>query len=618
MRNNKKLKIDNNLPPPFAISEVTQIIKNLKNTQSTGPDNISNIHLKHLGPVAIKALTEIYNRSWLYNEIPQIWKHANIIPILKPNKQPNLPSSYRPISLLSNLAKVMERLIQPQIKQQLPVSPIQHGFKENHSTSTLLTNLTQHIADGFNQTSPPSRTILAAIDINKAFDTLPKHILIQKIHNTTLHNNHKRWLVNLLTGRSANVIHKNTKSHTKILYNGLAQGAILSPPFFNLFTHDIPLPDNTKTQISLYADDMTITAQDPKILIATNLLQNYLSTIQDWLLTNRMTASPDKSSITLFTPDRRESNLHPRLTMFGTPLPLNKNPILLGITYDTHLTFTPHTKTIKHTSLQKNKVLKTLSGTTFGQSKESQCIIYKQYYRNTIDYAHTAWWPIASNSKTNIKNLEIAQNAALRTITGCLHTTPVQHLLSETKTVPIETHLNELGIKFYNRALDPSHPCHHITQPSNTPRNKKPSPASYYSHLYNTIPPPPINMGMNKHIHTIFTGRYLSNRDNNTILNMPSPNTHPSEMQLCRRTRVLLSQLRCGHSHILQSYKHKINLAPSPICPRCGNGPKDVQHLLLDCEPLTPHRTLHSITSIADLWARPGRVASFLGSAGIL
>jgi hypothetical protein len=83
-------------------TQTAQAIKNSKNNNSTGPDNINIKHLKHLGPIAIDYLTNIFNISINQNIIPQIWKLSKIIPILKPSKDPNDSSSYRPISLLSH------------------------------------------------------------------------------------------------------------------------------------------------------------------------------------------------------------------------------------------------------------------------------------------------------------------------------------------------------------------------------------------------------------------------------------------------------------------------------------------------------------------------------------
>jgi sarcosine oxidase/L-pipecolate oxidase len=192
IRNSRNLHIAHHEPPPFNYQETRNIINKLKNSKATGIDEINNLHLKHLGPIAIEALTNIYNYSWRHNTIPKTWKIANIIPTLKPGKLPKEPASYRPISLLSCTSKVLEKLIYNKIKNNTPIAPTQHGFRPNHSTSTLLTNLTQQILDGFNQPSPPNRTLLLAIDINKAFDTTPRHQLTQKILNNTFHNNDKK------------------------------------------------------------------------------------------------------------------------------------------------------------------------------------------------------------------------------------------------------------------------------------------------------------------------------------------------------------------------------------------------------------------------------------------
>src|SRR5678815_4131319 len=158
----KKLPSDHNPPPPFTTNMISETIKTLKNSPATGPDSISNFHLKHLGRKAILLITEIFNKSWKLNYIPPIWKQAFIIPKLKPKKNPNSPSSYRPISLLCSISKLLEKLILNKISNPITLPDFQHGFKSNHSTTTALTSLTQHILNGFNQ-SPSHRSILLSL-----------------------------------------------------------------------------------------------------------------------------------------------------------------------------------------------------------------------------------------------------------------------------------------------------------------------------------------------------------------------------------------------------------------------------------------------------------------------
>ena len=160
------------------------------------------------------------------------------MPILKPNKSLTQPSSYRPISLLCTLCKLLEKLICTRIKSHLPISH-----------NTVSRSLLHHLAHKHNSTYPrwfqpksfPNRTLLAMMDINKAFDTIPKHILQQNVLNTTLHTNDKKWLTNFLSDRTSQTRYKNTKSITLPLYNGLPQGTLLSADLFNLSTLDPPI-----------------------------------------------------------------------------------------------------------------------------------------------------------------------------------------------------------------------------------------------------------------------------------------------------------------------------------------------------------------------------------------
>ena len=222
-------RIPENFPPQFTPAMVQKAIKQSGSSKARGLDNISYAHLKHLGPVALGALTDIFNLSLETNAIPTIWKIATIIPILKPGKNPRIATSYRPISLLSNISKVLERLVLAKITPHLNLSPTQHGFRSQHSTSTLLTDLSQKILEGLNKNKPAQRSIVAAIDISKAFDTVPIPVLTSKILAADLHPNYKKWLSNLITGRQAHVQYGNSKSKTRQMKNGVPQGAVISP-----------------------------------------------------------------------------------------------------------------------------------------------------------------------------------------------------------------------------------------------------------------------------------------------------------------------------------------------------------------------------------------------------
>ena len=164
-------------------SQVQEAIKQSKNNNSQGPDKLNIRHLKHIGPLGLAFLTSMFKTALNKNIIPHTWKLANIVPIPKPNKDTDKGTSYRPISLLSVIAKTLENSLLSYITAN---TPMQHGYKTQHSTVTALHTLNNIVAKGFNQMAPPARTITVALDMNKAFDTINIHTLIRKLLQTKI------------------------------------------------------------------------------------------------------------------------------------------------------------------------------------------------------------------------------------------------------------------------------------------------------------------------------------------------------------------------------------------------------------------------------------------------
>lgn len=342
----KAIKINRNTDPVFTPEMVTDAIQKSGNSKARGPDDISYNFLKHIGPIALKALTDIFNWSVRCNVIPAIWKLASILPILKPGKSPTTASSYRPISLLCNSAKVLERLVLSRITPYIPLSPSQHGFRPRHSTSTLLSSLSQSVLENLNARKPAPRTLLGAVDVSKAFDTVPRFVLISKILSTDLPSMYKKWLSNFVSGRQAITTYNGLKSRTRQFPNGVPQGAVLSPTLFNLFLHDLPTPQCGSVFVSSYADDVTIVSQHHLVQSAAEQMQQYIHQLEGWLTANRMKVSPAKSSLTLITPYNREYNSNPTVNIFNSPIPVTHTSKILGVTFDRGSTFGHHVSEI--------------------------------------------------------------------------------------------------------------------------------------------------------------------------------------------------------------------------------------------------------------------------------
>ena len=569
--------------------EVVKAIKSAPNKKSAGPDEVTTIHMKHLGSNAIKLLAKLYTESINQNIIPQVWKTAKIIPIPKPGKDKNLGPSYRPISLLSNIAKTFEKIILARIEPHLPQKSFQHGYKSKHSTTTALQHMTNIAAKGFNKKRPPQRTILIAIDMSRAFDVIDHRKLIEKMINlTSMPPIFIKYLSNYIQGRRAYTVYNDTPSHQRSFHGGVPQGGVLSPALFNLFMSDIPEPDETNgTGLSVYADDVTMSSSHHRIEIAEANAQEYLDRIITWLDENNLILA-DKTQATLLTPDPAEYNRQLNLTIKGKRIETTKHSKILGLIFDPKLNFSEHIKETEDKAKGSLKLLKAISGTSWGQQKETIVSTAKQYIRPIIEYACPVWSPIASDSK--ITKLQRIQNAALRCATGHTKDTNINHLHSETLVLPLKDHMKMITSQYRESCRDPEHPMNtELHAPGPERRMKGTALDTECVTVIHSCDPEEGGEKQRRRnkqaIHTSIFEEYLQNLPLNPLIQAQPPKIHPSEKALPRETRLTLAQLRAQKSPLLQEYLHNIGAEEDPSSPCADTTPQHCPHLRVSEHP---------------------------------
>ena len=205
-----------------------------------------------MGPLGLAFLTSMFKTALNKNIIPHTWKLANIVPISKPNEDTDKGTSYRPISHLSVIAKTLEKSLLPYITANIPNTPMQHGYKTQHSTVTALHTLNNTVAKGFNQMAPPARTITVELDMSKAFDTINIHTLIRKLLQTNIPDTIIKFIANYIKKRKAYTTYRNHISKQRQFKTGVPQGGVLLPTLFNIYTTDSP-PPSAPVQVMAYA-----------------------------------------------------------------------------------------------------------------------------------------------------------------------------------------------------------------------------------------------------------------------------------------------------------------------------------------------------------------------------
>ena len=186
---------------PLSYKELTSALSNLKLKNSPAPDAITKEMIVNLTQPALHKLRDIFNKTWQEGTLPQIWGEATMIPIHKKGKAKAEASSYRPISLTSCIAKVLERIINIRLKwflksERLLDSEEQAGFREHHCTEDQTTYRAQEIEDGFQH---KKQTLTVWINLQKAFDTVWTDSLLLKVKKCNIAGNMFRWIYHIYT-----------------------------------------------------------------------------------------------------------------------------------------------------------------------------------------------------------------------------------------------------------------------------------------------------------------------------------------------------------------------------------------------------------------------------------
>ena len=338
---------------------------------------------------------------------------------------------------------------------------------------TALHQLTHHISEGFNKKQPPQRTVTIALDMSKAFDTVNHYTLAAKLLNTNIPPLIIKFIFNYIRGRKAFTQLYNSQSFTKQFKTGVPQGGVLSPTLFNIYTSDIPTPPQD-VHLTTYEDDITIYASHSNYRIAEQRLQPYLHDIHGWTKDKRPTTQCKQNHDNPVHPRPRriqeQSKPHNRPYHSANDQKV-KNPKILGLTLDPKLTYNEHIKQTKTKADKTLKILKALTSIHWGKSKETLTNTYKTVTRPILEYGGTIFGPTIT--KTQLMHLQTKQNQALRIATGCTADTNNDHLHDETNILPLKEHLRLHGSQLRQKATDPDHPLHRLTEQPPPPRLMK-------------------------------------------------------------------------------------------------------------------------------------------------
>lgn len=442
-----------NLPKPH---EVHKIIRNLNNRKSPGDDAIKNITIKHLPKKGIVYLTQIYRACFRLSYFPNEWKHAKIIAIPKPGKDLTNPSNYRPISLLSTLSKILEKIVLGKINLHLRckdiIIPEQFGFREGLSTNHQLLRVTNHIKT---ELANKRSTGVLTFDIEKAFDCVWHNALIHKMFKLKFPLHLIKLIQSFLHKRSFYVSINIAKSNSFNIQAGVPQGSVLSPTLFNIFTSDINI-STPSCEIALFADDTAIycSGKNPnKIISSLNAATTQLS---NYCFTWKIKLNAAKTQATFFTKRKCERMLPSSMVIVdGAPTPWTNNIKYLGVYLDKSLTYKIHVEYAVERALKYIKILYSLINRKSKLSVYNKLLIYKTIFQSILLYACPIWGNCAACHKYK---LQVIQNKCLKIMLNLPYSYPTSSIHKMVNVRMINDQIFKIRNNFIGKLHSSSNP----------------------------------------------------------------------------------------------------------------------------------------------------------------
>ena len=439
---------------------IQEVAKKMASKTSSGPDNLSSKLLKDILTLIINPLCHLFNLSFQTGYVHPRFKVAKVIPIFKSGDK-HLFTNYRPISLLSSISKLLEKIVAKQMQGFLSANSIlfqhQYGFRKSHNTTHAVIQFLNKIHEALNH-QVPKYTLGIFLDLKKAFDTVNHSILIEKLEHYGIRGIAKDWFSNYLTGRYQYVTIDGVDSGKEKITCGVPQGSVLGPILFLIYINDLSKVTNFSS--FLFADDTTFQLSSDNIESLYNNSNIELDKVATWCKSNKLTINVSKTKYILF----RHKGMHwpnNNLTLkignevierVGQNL-AEKNFKFLGHLIDENLSWSHHIRYVQNKISSGNYLLARAKNDL---PQNIKLMLYNTLIRPHLEYGILAWGGLA---KSMLKGVITVQKKAIRNVMGKrvnAHTAPLFLSLGELTFVDLLKYNSAVFMYKYNNNLLPA------------------------------------------------------------------------------------------------------------------------------------------------------------------
>ncbi|XP_024116978.1 uncharacterized protein LOC112138628 [Oryzias melastigma] len=389
--------------PVFTLSDINKF----KSKNSADCHDIDMTVVKKVINSISKPLTYICNLSLQTGRFPNQMKMAKVIPIYKSGDK-HLFTNYRPISLLPQFSKILEKIFNDKLAKFIDkyniINENQYGFRENRSTSMAIIDAVEEITNALDKKKYAAGIF---IDLKKAFDTLNHDTLLEKLEVYGIRGVALSWVKSYLTERKQFVKINEFTSEAKGISCGVPQGSILGPLLFNIYINDI-FNVSKLLKLILFADDTNIFYSTDNQRELINVLNTELIKIKSWMDYNKLSLNLDKSKVMFF--GNYKANTELSIKVNNDLIESVTEMKFLGIVIDKKLSWKPH---IRHIQTKVSKSISIINKSKYILEYNCRYLLYCSLILPYFTYCIEVW---GNNYKSSLHPLFLLQKRAIRII----------------------------------------------------------------------------------------------------------------------------------------------------------------------------------------------------------
>ena len=390
--------------------------------------------------ILLPVLVRIINGSLESATVPQMFKTAVIKPLLKKKGlDPSDCKSFRPVSNLPYVSKLLERVVSQQLLQHLTthglIDKFQSAYRPGHSCETAILRVMNDVLCSADR---GDLTILVLLDLSAAFDVINHDLLLSRLQyemgitDTALH-----WFTSYLADRTQRVSINQTLSKATSLICGVPQGSVLGPILFAVYTSQLGrIIDSQGLSRKLYADDTQLYKSfhpdHNACAAAVNAVEECCLAVKAWMTANKLKLNDDKTEAIMCGSNFNLRKVDiPSIKVGASDIFLSNTVRDLGFIIDSKLTMGPHISTVVRACSFHLRALGQLRPLINKKTANAFAVATIQ---SRLDYCNSCLWGLPQKQ---LDRLQKVQNTAARIVSRVKKHDHITPILKELHWLPV-------------------------------------------------------------------------------------------------------------------------------------------------------------------------------------